>query len=110
LSSQRPGFVAKIMCRSHIENERLIVVGQFAQYLGGGDVLGIVILWPLQASDVTDGADGRTADLANAFGNIVRDSEDLVSGAGGRFSTWMGLPTGQWIVMSGPELIPIDRW
>jgi hypothetical protein len=31
---------------------------------------------------VTDGADGRTADLANAFGNIVRDSEDLVSGAG----------------------------
>jgi hypothetical protein len=28
----------------------------------------------------------------------------------GRFSTWMGLPTGQWIVMSGPELIPIDRW
>jgi hypothetical protein len=62
------------------------------------------------SSSTTVSSAGRNADLANAFGNIVRDSEDLVSGAGGRFSTWMGLPTGQWIVMSGPELIPIDRW
>jgi hypothetical protein len=72
-------LLAKAMRLAHVCRELLVVVTQFGEHIHWRDKIRIVVRDALQAADVADRAQGRTADLANAFGDRISGGEDLVA-------------------------------
>src|SRR6185437_12878788 len=58
--------------------QRLVVLAQLGEHIERIDVVGIVVLDSLQAGNVPDRAEGRTAYLANALGNRVGHPIQLI--------------------------------
>lgn len=58
-------------------NQGPVVGVKFEEHVAGGHKFLIVVDDALQLGNVTDGADGRAPDFANALGDIVGDFEDL---------------------------------
>jgi hypothetical protein len=68
----------ELVCISHILDLALVVVHQLQQHVSRGDEIGIVIIDPLKLCDVTNGADGGAADLADPLGQDIDALFDLL--------------------------------
>jgi len=72
-------LVAKVMRLAQVRRQLLVVLAQLGEKIQRRDEIRVVVQNALQTADVTDRAQGRAADLANAFSDGVSGGEDLVA-------------------------------
>ena len=70
-------FVAKCMRLAKPRRQLNVVLVQLREHLGRGNEVRIVVLDPLQARDMTDGAQRLPSELADSLGNDVGRRENL---------------------------------
>jgi hypothetical protein len=63
---------------AYARSQLLVVLAKLGKHVERRDEVGVVILDSLQGADVTDGAEGRAADLADALGDGVGCGKDLI--------------------------------
>src|SRR5258705_13976611 len=56
---------------AHPRGERLVVFAQLREHVAGRHVIGVVVLHALEAADLTDRAQSRAAELADALRDRV---------------------------------------
>ena len=71
-------FFRELMTFAHGRRDHLVVGHQFAQHLVGRDKRFIVVLDVLQLGNVADGAERGAADVADALGDVVGRSQNLL--------------------------------
>ena len=72
-------LVAESVRLAHVRGELLVVLTQLCQHVERRDIVRVVVQDALHAADLADRAQGRTTDLAHAFGDVVGRGEDLVA-------------------------------
>src|SRR5260370_9927710 len=72
-------IIAERVYRAHAQDQALLVFVKLTQHVFRCYVLCVIIRNTLQASDMPNRANSRSADLADTFSNVVGHGKDLVS-------------------------------
>src|SRR5580698_807367 len=72
-------LIANVVGFAQTAHQVFVVFTQLGEHVVGLNVVGVVVLDSLQASDMSDRANRRLAELADALGNRIAHGEDLVA-------------------------------